>query len=100
MSGNVTLDEYLDKLAARSPIPGGGSAAALVGALGISLLSMVGRYLAQHKSAPTSRRKISNILKFTEKTRAALRRLMNEDETAYSKIAKGIKKLSMRISFR
>ena len=92
MSSNITLNEYLDKLAAKSPVPGGGSAAALTGALGVSLLSMAGRYIMRHKSVRISRRRISNILKFTESSRVTLRKLMIEDELAYSRIAKMIKK--------
>ena len=35
-----SLQQYLDDLAAKKPAPGGGSAAALVGAIGCALLSM------------------------------------------------------------
>ncbi len=41
---NNTLAEYLEKLAAREPVPGGGSAAALTGAMGAALIEMVARY--------------------------------------------------------
>lgn len=37
--------EYLDDLAANKPAPGGGSAAASVGALRVSLLSMVANFI-------------------------------------------------------
>ena len=36
-----TLQEYLEVLSQRTPVPGGGSAAALVGSLGAALISMV-----------------------------------------------------------
>jgi formiminotetrahydrofolate cyclodeaminase len=42
-----TLDEYLLRLASRDAVPGGGSAAAFVGALGAALVAMVGRILAE-----------------------------------------------------
>lgn len=38
-----TLHEYLERLSSREPVPGGGSAAALVAALGAALVEMVGR---------------------------------------------------------
>ena len=38
-----TLHRYLERLSSREPIPGGGSAAALVAALGAALIEMVGR---------------------------------------------------------
>jgi formiminotetrahydrofolate cyclodeaminase len=37
------LQDYLDELASAQPTPGGGSAAALSGAMGASLASMVAR---------------------------------------------------------
>ncbi|HBG63060.1 MAG TPA: hypothetical protein DDX16_02260 [Candidatus Omnitrophica bacterium] len=40
MYSNQSLKHYLDNLAAKKPAPGGGSAAALVGAIGCALLSM------------------------------------------------------------
>ena len=43
------LHEYLNDLAARSPAPGGGSASALVGAIGVALMSMVANYTATMK---------------------------------------------------
>ncbi len=42
-----TLDEYLLGLASSDAVPGGGSAAALVGALGAALAAMVGRIIAE-----------------------------------------------------
>ena len=38
----MTLDDLLDAFASNEPVPGGGSAAALAGAVGTSLLIMVG----------------------------------------------------------
>ena len=38
---NGTLESYLDRLASVEPEPGGGSVAALVGALGAALVTMV-----------------------------------------------------------
>jgi methenyltetrahydrofolate cyclohydrolase len=40
MYSNETIRQYLDDLAARMPAPGGGSAAALSGAIGSALISM------------------------------------------------------------
>jgi len=41
MITHTTLQEFLDALASRAPTPGGGSAAALIGAMGAGLISMV-----------------------------------------------------------
>jgi formiminotetrahydrofolate cyclodeaminase len=39
-----TLSHYLEKLSSREPVPGGGSAAAVSGALGAALIAMSARY--------------------------------------------------------
>ena len=41
MNNNISLGQFLDDLAGKAPTPGGGSAAALIGALGAALVSMV-----------------------------------------------------------
>lgn len=87
-----TIGKYLDKLAARSPVPGGGSAATLTGALGISLLSMAARFMLKKEKKQAARKKLSAILKFSESTRRRLAKLMREDETAYLRLSSGIKK--------
>lgn len=85
------MDKYLNRLAAITPAPGGGSAAALVGATGMSLLSMVVRYVAKKKDNRASRNKLSKILDFTENSRRRLQKLMIEDEVAYLRLSKGRK---------
>lgn len=46
-----TCREFAEALAAREPVPGGGSASAFVGALGASLCGMVARYGATNPRA-------------------------------------------------
>lgn len=82
----MKIDLYLEKLAAKSPAPGGGSAAALAGALGASLLCMTAKYVA----VKTEDRRISEIIKSAEKSRRRLRKLMKEDESAYIELSKAI----------
>ena len=90
------MDRYLNNLAAKSPVPGGGSAAALVGALGMSLLCMAARYLAGKKDVKGSRAKLTEIIKFADRSRRRLRKLMREDEMAYLQLSRAIKKRGRR----
>jgi formiminotetrahydrofolate cyclodeaminase len=48
---NQTIGDYLERLAAREPAPGGGAAAALHAAQGAALLAMVARYTTGEKYA-------------------------------------------------
>lgn len=47
------ISDYLDLLSAKEPVPGGGSAAALSGAMGVALIEMVTRY-SMGKGKPES----------------------------------------------
>jgi formiminotetrahydrofolate cyclodeaminase len=49
MIGSETLDDYLGRLAARKPTPGGGAAAALHAAQGAALVAMVARFSSGDK---------------------------------------------------
>ena len=78
-----TLEEYLNRLSAREPVPGGGSAAALTSALGAGLISMVTQYsLGKGKSAAVESRLKKIIIKI-EDIRSRLLSLVDEDAEAY-----------------
>ena len=78
-----TLKEYLDVLASRNPVPGGGSAAALMAATGVALISMVARYSKGKSSVKRIETRISTILKQSEQIRRKLLALIDEDARAY-----------------
>jgi formiminotetrahydrofolate cyclodeaminase len=92
----MTIDKYLDKLAARKPVPGGGSAAALVGSLGMSLLSMTAQYAARKTGKGASHGKLLKIIRFSETARRRLRKLMREDEAAYLKLSSAMRSRSAK----
>ncbi len=83
-----TLEEYLDQLSRKEPVPGGGSAAALSAALGAGLVSMVANYSVGRKANTKAvDRKLNNILKQSEAIRRRLLELVSLDSEVYLKVS-------------
>ncbi len=78
-----SLKRYLDDLAARLPAPGGGSASALVGALGCGLLSMVANFTIGKEKYKRFEREIKKILNLTENYRKRLLELVDLDVKSF-----------------
>ena len=85
MYRHKSLKVYLDDLAARKPTPGGGSASALVGALGLSLLSMAANYTIGKERYKDKESQMRKILSSTEILRKRLLELVDLDTYAYRK---------------
>jgi formiminotetrahydrofolate cyclodeaminase len=79
--------EYLDDLAAKKPAPGGGSAAAAVGALGVSLLSMVANFTVGKEKYKDVEAEMQELLSSAEKLRAELQKLVDEDVAVYQNVS-------------
>lgn len=92
MAKNVSLDEYLSRLSARTPTPGGGSAAALTGALAAALFTMAAKYIVKKAKTAGQRNRISAMIRSGENALRRLKKLMSEDEKAYRRLAGEIKK--------
>jgi len=86
----VSLKKYLDDLAARIPAPGGGSASALVSALGFSLLSKVINFTIGKAKYRRYEKEIKRILRLTELNRKRLLELVDLDARSFK--SKNIKK--------
>ncbi len=82
---------YIDKLASRSPEPGGGSAAALTGSLAAALVSMVGNLTLGKEQYEGVQAEIEELLHRSEEVRADLQRLMQEDTEAFSVVSAAYK---------
>ena len=82
---------FLDELASSAPAPGGGSVAAISGALGAALVSMVCNLTLGKKKYADVQEDIEALLEKSEALREELTGLLEEDVkayTAYSKAAK------------
>jgi len=82
-----TIDVFLDSLAARTPTPGGGGAAALAGAIGCAQARMVVAYSLGPKSEPGVRARLEAAAQELERCDRMLRSLMNEDAAAYERMS-------------
>lgn len=87
MYSEKSIKEYLKELASKSPAPGGGSAAALVGAIGAALLSKVANFTIGNEKYKDAEKEISNILGRSEALRENFNNLCSEDATAYKKLS-------------
>lgn len=78
-----TLEEYLNRLSAREPVPGGGSAAALSSALGAGLIAMVTRYSLGKGKPLAVETKLQKIVERSDAIRQSLLELVDLDAEAY-----------------
>lgn len=78
------VSNFLDELASNSPTPGGGSVAALAGALGVALISMVGNLTVGKKKYEDVEEDIKKILSSSEKLRYELSQLIEEDVKVFN----------------
>ena len=78
------INNFLDELASNSPTPGGGSVAALAGALGAALISMVGNLTIGKKKYEDVEEDIKKIISSSEKLRYELSQLIEEDVKVFN----------------
>ncbi len=83
---------YSDKLASKSPAPGGGSTAAVIGMLGCGLLSMVANFTLAGKGFNGYKERSQKALKKSENIRKKLLLLIDKDVKAYQNLSKASKK--------
>ena len=80
------LQTFLDQVASAEPAPGGGSVAALSGALGASLVAMVCRLTIGKKGYESVSAEMQTILPHAEKLQNELCDLMQADTDAYARV--------------
>jgi formiminotetrahydrofolate cyclodeaminase len=88
---DTTVHYYLDQLASAAPTPGGGSAAALSGAMGAALASMVARLTLGKPKYADVQTEIEVLLQHTEHLRERFQLLMQADIDAYGNLSAAMK---------
>lgn len=83
-----TTDDFTRELASAAPVPGGGGASALVGAVGAALASMVGNLTTGKKKYAQFEPDIQRILAEAETLRKSLLKLMDKDAACFEPLSK------------
>jgi formiminotetrahydrofolate cyclodeaminase len=94
MSAKLTekpVKSFLDELASSAPAPGGGSVAALAGALGAALISMVNNLTIGKEKYAGVQDDIKALLEKSESLRKKLADLLEEDVAVYTKLSQTMK---------
>jgi formiminotetrahydrofolate cyclodeaminase len=85
------VKSFLDELASSAPAPGGGSVAALAGALGAALISMVNNLTLGKEKYAAVQDDIKALLGKSESLRKKLADLLEEDVVVYTKLNQTMK---------
>lgn len=88
---NDSIKKYIDDLASRQPVPGGGSAAALCGAVGTALLEMVCNFTVGNKKYADAEQNIKGYLSSLAYIQQGFESLIDEDVKTYSAIRDAFK---------
>lgn len=89
---DMAVSQFLSELASSAPAPGGGSVAALSGALGAALVSMVCNLTIGKKKYANVEQEIRAILEKSENLRHKLIDLLQEDIQVYTAVSEAMKK--------
>lgn len=83
-----TCQGFLDALASKAPVPGGGGASALAGALGTALCTMVGNYTVGKQKYAHVEEDVKALMAKAEDIRARLLALVDADAEAFEPLSK------------
>jgi methenyltetrahydrofolate cyclohydrolase len=80
---SLSVREFSEQLASKQPTPGGGSAAALAGALGAGLVSMVCNFTVRREKYADVEERMQAVLGRAEELRRELEQAVEDDVAAY-----------------
>ena len=86
MITDSTIETFLDELASAAPTPGGGSAAAIMGAMGAALVAMVCNLTIGKKGYEQHDAEMRDVLAQCEARRARLTAMVAEDVAAFDSL--------------
>ena len=87
----MSLSDFADETASESPAPGGGSISAYVGALGVSLATMVANLSAHKRGWDNRWEEFSDWAEKGQRLKHELLKLVDEDTAAFNKIMESFK---------
>ena len=85
---NVTLNDFVSELSTKAPVPGGGGASALVGAIGSALGCMVGSLTVGKKKYAAVEEDIKALMEKSLALQAELMALIDKDAEAFEPLSK------------
>ena len=85
---NKPCDEFVEVLSSKAPVPGGGGASALVGAVGIALGAMVGNLTVGKKKYADVEAEVIELLEKAAALQSELLRLVDEDAVVFEPLSK------------
>lgn len=86
-----TVAKFTEALASKEPVPGGGGASALIGAIGIALGNMVGEYTVCKKKYADVEDEIKGLMEKAQKLRGDFIELVDEDARVFAPLARAYK---------
>ena len=86
MIKDMTIQAFLDGLADKTSTPGGGGAAAVSGAMGAALISMVANFTIGKKGYEDAEEESKDILKKSEELREKLTEAIKDDVDVFNRV--------------
>ncbi len=85
---NKSVTEFTELLASRAPVPGGGGASALVGAIGIALGDMVGELTVGKKKYAAVEEDVKALMAKAQDLRVRLLECVGKDAAAFEPLSR------------
>jgi formiminotetrahydrofolate cyclodeaminase len=88
---DLNVKEFVSETASNSPVPGGGSVAALAGSLGVALATMVANLTVGKEKYAEVEDQMQEVIKKGDDIRAKLVELIDRDATSFDGVMKAFK---------